>query len=440
MKKQLILGLMTLMSVCVMAQSSEAGYPVGNWQNMSDNNPYEIDIYIERASSPNPEFGNKMSCGTIDISDSNEKSVVNGILTYRSRSLDKDGMCTNTFNFNVQTKQGKTFMIGFKKMLNDNQEQGNRTKIKIMKVTGDFANHPAFKNELYSVGAGNGDAFDPTPWVVDEKELMEALKEGLVNGYKLQGFGNVRQYVNAHAKLVPGQPRYAKCKATSPINIRKKPEANSDKIGELPPGTTLYVVDEYNGWVQVRMAEKKYGWVSLSVIALTNTPSNNTTVDVIAIQEFVLGNGKLGPLSLGQSVALLPKSVSGLYDKYTYHKEKYEDDMDGEGINEYVLFIKGGKEIINANIENGKIESFWVKEGASFIKTPDGFHIGSSARELFRKKPMQWETYHMGEVLGTSGGYTYNVNSDDVVSNKDIPTRAEDFKPKAVISSIVYRK
>ena len=46
----------------------------------------------------------------------------------------------------------------------------------------------------------------------------------------------------------------------------------------------------------------------------------------------------------------------------------------------------------------------------------------------------------MGEVFGTSGGYTYNVNSDDVVSNKDIPTRAEDFKPKAVISSIVYRK
>lgn len=439
MKNFFILGVMTLMSTCSMAQSSEAGYPVGNWQNMAEGNSYDLDILIERKTSPNPDYGNEMSCGTIDISDSKGKSVVEGFLTYRSRSLDKDGMCTNTFYFNVQTKQGKTFIIGFKKMLNDNQEQGNRTKIKIVKVTGDFANHPAFKNELYSVGAGNGDAFDPTPWVVDEKELMEALKEGLTNGYKLQGFGNLRQYVNAHAKLVPGRPRYAKCKATSPINIRKKPEANADKIGELPPGTTLYVVDEYNGWVQVRMAEKKYGWVSLGVIALTNTPSNNTTVDVIAIQEFVLGNGKLGPLSLGQSVASLPKSVSGLYDKYTYHKEKYEDDMDGEGVNEYVLFIKGGKKIIEANIENGKIESFWVKEGASFIKTVEGFHVGSSARELFRKKPMQWETYFMGEVFGTSGGYTYNVNSDDVI-NKDIPERAEDFKQNAVITSIVYRK
>ena len=187
------------------------------------------------------------------------------------------------------------------------------------------------------------------------------------------------------------------------------------------------------------MTEKQNGWVSLSVIALTNTPTSNTTVDVIATQEFVLGNGKLGPLSLGQSIATLPKSVPGLYEKYTYHKEKYEDDMDGEGVNEYILFIKGGKKIINANIENGKIESFWVKEGASFIKTIDGFHIGSSARELFRKKPMQWETYFMGEVFGTSGGYTYNVNSDDVI-NKDVPERAEDFKQNAVISSIVYRK
>lgn len=70
------------MSACGIAQSSEAGYPVGNWQNMSESNPYEMDIFIERESSPKPEFGNKMSCGTIDISDSNEKSVVNGILTY----------------------------------------------------------------------------------------------------------------------------------------------------------------------------------------------------------------------------------------------------------------------------------------------------------------------------------------------------------------------
>lgn len=439
MKRQLILGLMALISTCGIAQSSEAGYPVGNWQNMSEGNPYEMDIYIERESSPNPEFGNKMSCGTIDISDSNDKSVVNGILTYISRGIDKDGMCTNVFFFEVTPKQGKPFKIAFRKMLNDNKEQGNRTKIKIVRVTGDLANHPAFKNELYSVGAGNGSAFDPTPWVVDDKELLEALKEGLTSGSNLPGFGNVRQYINAHAKLIPGQPKYAKCKATSAINIRKNPEANADKIGELPPGTTLYVKDEYNGWCKVKMTEKQNGWVSLSVIALTNTPTDNMTVNVITTQDFVLGNGKLGPLSLGQSIASLPKSVPGLYDKYTYHKEKYEDDMDGEGINEYVLFIKGGKKIINANIENGKIESFWVKEGASFIKTTDGFHIGSSARELFRKKPMQWETYHMGEVFGTSGGYTYNVNSDNVI-NKDIPERAEDFKQNAVITSIVYRK
>lgn len=432
------MGMMTLMSVVCMAQSSEAGYPVGNWQNMAEGNLYDLDIWIDRISSLNSDYGNKMSCGTIEITDSKGKSVVEGILTYGARSLDKEGMCTNTFYFNVLTKQGKNFMIGLKKMLNDNQEQGNRTKIRITKVTGDLANHPAFKNELYSVGAGNGAAFDPTPWVVDEKELMEALKEGLANGYKLQGFGNVRQYVNAHAKLVPGQPRYAKCKATSPINIRKKPEANADKIGELPPGTTLYVVDEYNGWVQVRMADKKYGWVSLSVIALTNTPSNNTTVEVIAVQEFVLGNGKLGPLSLGQSITALPKSVLGLYDKYTYHKEKFQNDMDGEGVDEYIVFSKGGKKIIQAEIDTRKIVSFWVKEGASFIKTVEGFHIGSSARELFRKKKMQWSTYFMGEVFGESGGYTYNVNSDDVI-NKDVPERAEDFKSNAVISSIVYR-
>ena len=437
MKKHFILGMMAFISVNSLAQSSEAGYPVGNWQNCEENSPYCMDIWIDRESAPNPEYGNQMSCGTLDITDSKDKPIIQGFLTYNSRSLDKDGMCTNTFYFNVQTKQGKVFLIGLKKMLNDNQEQGNRTKIKIMKVTGDFANHPAFKNELYSVGAGNGDAYDPTPWVIDEKELMETLKESLDNGYKLRGFGNVRQYMNAHAKLTPGLPRYAKCKAATSVNIRNKPQSDANKIGELSPGTTLYVVDEYNGWVQVRITEKKFGWISLSVIALTNTPSSKTTVDVI-LQEFILGNGKLGPLSLGQSVASLPKSVSGLYDKYTYHKEKYDNEMDGEGIDEYILFIKGGKEIINANITDGKIDSFWVKDGASFIKTIDGFHIGSSARELFRKKPMEWDTYYMGEVFGMSGGFTYNVDSKYII-NKDIPERAEDFKPNAVISSIAYR-
>ena len=51
MKNYYILGVMTLMSTCSMAQSSEAGYPVGNWQNMAEGNSYDLDILIERKTT-----------------------------------------------------------------------------------------------------------------------------------------------------------------------------------------------------------------------------------------------------------------------------------------------------------------------------------------------------------------------------------------------------
>ena len=46
-----------------------------------------------------------------------------------------------------------------------------------------------------------------------------------------------------------------------------------------------------------------------------------------ASNAFVLGNGKLGPIQIGKSISQLPKSVTGLYDKFVYKKEVHESDM-----------------------------------------------------------------------------------------------------------------
>lgn len=278
MKKTLTIATMLLLATLSLAQSSEAGYPVGTWQSNPEAKVF-VDITIERLVTPDPTFGNKLSCGSLSIDGT---PSCEAMLTYAGRGLDKDGMPMNTFFFNVITKNNKRSQIVVQKMAKAENEYGNYVKIKIIKVTGDLASNPALKQQLYSVGTGNGAAYDPTPWVLTDIELLDALKEGLTNGWRMNGFGNVRQYVNAHAKLTPGMPKYAKCKSTGSINIRKSGEANAEKIGELKSGTTLLVLDEYNGWVQVKMEERKFGWVSLSVVALTNTPSATTKVNTIS--------------------------------------------------------------------------------------------------------------------------------------------------------------
>lgn len=180
-----------------------------------------------------------------------------------------------------------------------------------------------------------------------------------------------------------------------------------------------------------------------------NTPASQKAKKTNVVKTFVMGNGKLGPIRIGDEVKYLPNTIPGLYDTYTYFKgyvKEYEmgmdDDDEGEDVFvEKVTFIKNGKEIVSVGVDDGKIVSFLVGKGASFIRTVNGFHVGSSARELFRKSPkMKWESiYYENCVEATSKDYVYTMDINDL-TNTDIPRRAEDFKPTAKILSIYYGK
>lgn len=180
-----------------------------------------------------------------------------------------------------------------------------------------------------------------------------------------------------------------------------------------------------------------------------NTPASQKAKQTNAVKTFVMGNGKLGPIFIGQFVTTLPKTIPGLYDTFTYFKgyEKvYEmgmedDDEAEEVLVEKVTFIKNGKEIVSLGVDDGKIVSFLVGKGASFIRTTNGFHVGSSARELFRKCPkLNWDhIYFENCVEATSKDYVYTMDDDDL-PNTDTPRRAEDFKPTAKIISIYHGK
>ncbi|MBQ9232206.1 MAG: hypothetical protein IJ190_13660 [Prevotella sp.] len=180
-----------------------------------------------------------------------------------------------------------------------------------------------------------------------------------------------------------------------------------------------------------------------------NSPASQKNKTSNVVKTFVLGNGKLGPICIGDDVRYLPNTIPGLYDTFTYFKgyEKVysmgmeDDDEAEEVLEERVTFIKNGKEIVSAGVDDGKIVSFLVGEGASFIRTTNGFHVGSSVRELFRKNPkLNWQRIYFENVVeATSKDYVYTMDSDDL-PNTDNPRRAEDFKPTAKIISIYHGK
>ena len=118
-----------------------------------------------------------------------------------------------------------------------------------------------------------------------------------------------------------------------------------------------------------------------------------------------------------------------------------DDDEAEEVLVEKVTFIKNGKEIVSVGVDDGKVTSFWVGKGASFIRTVSGFHVGSLAREFFRKNPkMNWAPiFYENCVEATSKDYIYTMDIEDLI-NTDTPRRAEDFKPNAKIISIYYGK
>ena len=278
MKKLCILFVMALISLNDMAQSCDAAYPVGPWQTYYD---YDLmaEIFMERETTPNSEFDNRKGCGVLKIRDNNTDDVLfYGLLSYIGKSIDKNGYPLPIYNFDVVTKQGKTCQIAIQKFKSKEGSYGNGMEIKILGATGELANDTILKKPLYLVGHGYTD--DVTINAEGEKDLLGRLKKVLDDKFGWAvGFGDVqhfRQYINAHAKLDPNKLKYAKCKGNSVVNIRESYNAQSKKIGELKPGTTLLVMDEYDGWCLVKMEDGKNGCVSLSVVTLTNTPVSNS--------------------------------------------------------------------------------------------------------------------------------------------------------------------
>lgn len=178
--------------------------------------------------------------------------------------------------------------------------------------------------------------------------------------------------------------------------------------------------------------------ISLSVVSLTSTPLVAATP--LAERVFILKDKKLGPVTIGKPVGNLPKAVDGLYDNFKYEKIEHDDDMDGPWTEEYYLFTLKGKEIFRVNIDEGVVYNICALIGSgNIIKTPDGYHVGYSAREFFKKKPLQWYTYFTNEVYADVSDYTYVVSSDDIIGNVDVPKKLEHFKTTAKIQSIIYK-
>ncbi|MBR6201985.1 MAG: hypothetical protein IKQ62_03155, partial [Bacteroidaceae bacterium] len=106
---------------------------------------------------------------------------------------------------------------------------------------------------------------------------------------------------------------------------------------------------------------------------------------------------------------------------------------------EYYLFTLAGKAIFRVDVDDSKtITMLTLQAGSSaIVKTPEGFSVGYPVRSLFAKKRMEWSTYYDGEAFATSGHYTYKMSSDDLI-NTDIPQNANQVKPTAKLTAIIY--
>lgn len=462
---------LVLMPLALSAQSSDAAYPEGTWINElpgEENRPYNVEIQVKRVTEKVEDYDGLIGCGYIRVSGNNVE--YEGLLTYHGKGL-KSGVGNGIYYFDVKTKDGHTDLLGIKKTAD--------LDLRITSITGAMADN-AFKKETLFLSPMNGSWTPATIEVMTEKELLKALQDAQDDydkdriAYRTRGYGNVQQYIKAHKGLNANQPKYAKVKGTAAVAILEKSDESSEKTSEMKAGQPLLVVDEYNGWCQVKLGTGKYGWVPLSSVTLTNnggstsaqsttasstatsstaatakaststtvstsTASTSTTSKPATAKSFVLGNGKLGPLSIGQTISSLTKSVDGLYDSYKVVKEERADEEES-WTETWVHFYKGGKVIFKAFVDDAnKFVSFTLEEGSSFIKTTEGYYVGYNARELFNKKRMTWETWYMGTAFARKGHFEFHI-PDDGLQGADFPSKASDIKATAKISQIIYYK
>jgi hypothetical protein len=268
MKKVILMVFFVIASIMTMAQSSDARYPMGEWQTYegeNDSPKYFVSLSISRENTPEEKFNMRSGCGVITISDNQtNKEIFSGLLTYAGKEI-KNMMGTGTYYFNVTTTQGKACTISV---------NGSRTPMII--GTGELKDHPAFSEEIsLCPGAMMGTGGETYAMYCEtEKELLADLRIAVKDRRNpTVGFGNLQQYINAHAKLNPNKPKYAKPKGTVAVTIRDNRSTKGANIGVIKSNQTLLIVDEFDGWCQVQVDQNKYGWVQLSTVTLTNTPS-----------------------------------------------------------------------------------------------------------------------------------------------------------------------
>lgn len=267
------LSILVLIGTGMKAQSCDAAYPEGNWINeipgVGEERPYNVDITVHRVTEIDKEHQNRMNCGYIVVTDhKTEQTIYEGHLNYSGKGFEYD-MYNGKYYFKVTTPNGQEHVLGLKK---------TGDGLQMVSLTGSMGNH-AFLKESCFLAPMNGSWTPATIEPTTEAELLKSLEDALDDydkdriAYRTRGFGNVRQYINTHRGLKPNLPKYAKPKGANAVNIRKGLSATAPKIGELKPGQTLLVIDEFDGWCQVKMDENTSGCVSLSVVTLTNTPS-----------------------------------------------------------------------------------------------------------------------------------------------------------------------
>ena len=88
----------------------------------------------------------------------------------------------------------------------------------------------------------------------------------------------------AQTELFTEQTKFIVPKGSGSINIRKSPNAKSQKVATLGKDETLPVLSEQNGWYQVLLTDCKKGWVSKSVCRISDAP-----LDVTKICDHVFG-------------------------------------------------------------------------------------------------------------------------------------------------------
>lgn len=260
MRWAMMMAVLALAGNNVKAQSSDAAYPMGVWQTVDDensNDKYFVNLEMFR------EVNENGSCGSLDISDINtDKTLYYGELYYSHKELDNNNVGNGTYVFKVKSDKGKECTI-----------RVNAKRQPMVTANGELKDHPALKQKLQlcpgALGGTGGEVFGM--YCESEKELLGFLRSAAkLKNPKAPGFGNLQQFINAHANLDPSKPKFAKPKGTGAINVREKANTTAAKIGELKAGETLPVIDEFNGWCQVKLSEKQKGWVSLSVVTLTN--------------------------------------------------------------------------------------------------------------------------------------------------------------------------